>query len=72
MQEEQRKKAAVLQAEGDSQAATLIAKALGDAGEGLVELRKIEAAEDIAYQLSQSPNVVYLPEKQNTLLSLPQ
>ena len=43
-----------------------------DAGDGLVELRKLEAAEDIAYQLSQSPNVVYLPPGQNALISLPQ
>lgn len=70
--EEQRKKAAVIRAEGDSLAATLIAKALKEGGEGLIELRKVEAAEDIAYQLSQSPNVVYLPEKQNTLLQMPQ
>ena len=61
----------MIRAEGDSQGATLIAQALGEGGEGLVELRKIEAAEDIAYQLSQSPNVVYLPDNQNTLLSLP-
>lgn len=62
----------MIRAEGDSSAATLIAKALKEGGEGLVELRKVEAAEDIAYQLSQSPNVVYLPEKQNTLLQMPQ
>lgn len=70
--EEQTKKATVIRAEGDAEAASLIATALAEGGDGLVELRKIEAAEDIAYQLSQSPNVVYLPEKQNTLLSLPQ
>jgi len=72
LQEEQRKLAAVIRAEGDSSAATLIAKVLKQGGEGLIELRKIEAAEDIAYQLSQSPNVIYLPDKQNTLLNLPQ
>jgi len=70
--EEQRKKAAIIRAEGDSSAAEMLAKAFGDAGDGLVELRKIEAAEDIAYQVSQSPNVVYLPQGQQTLLSLPQ
>jgi len=69
--EEQRKKAAVIRAEGDSVAADLLAKEFGKAGEGLVELRRIEAAEDIAYQLSQSPNVAYLPKGQGTLLSLP-
>ncbi|XP_064598142.1 prohibitin 1-like [Liolophura sinensis] len=69
---EQQKIAAVISAEGDTQAAQLLAKAFGDAGEGLVELRKLEAAEDIAYQLSRSRNVVYLPHGQQTLLSLPQ
>jgi prohibitin 1 len=69
---EQQKKAAVISAEGDAQGASLLAKAFGDAGESLVELRKLEAAEDIAYQLSKSRNVVYLPPGQQTLLSLPQ
>ena len=36
---------------------------------GLIELRRIEAAEDIAYQLSQSPNVVYLNQNSNMLLN---
>ncbi|CAG0889142.1 unnamed protein product [Darwinula stevensoni] len=68
---EQMKKAAVISAEGDSAAATLLAKSFGDAGEGLVELRRIEAAEDIAYQLSKSRNIIYLPQGQSTLLNLP-
>lgn len=68
---EQVKKAAVISAEGDSQAATLLAKAFGDCGEGLVELRRLEAAEDIASLLSKSRNVNYLPPGQQTLLSLP-
>ncbi|KAF9821531.1 hypothetical protein SFRURICE_014295 [Spodoptera frugiperda] len=59
---EQKKKAAVISAEGDTQQAVLLAKAFGKAGEGLVELRRIEAAEDIAYQLSKSKNVTYLPD----------
>lgn len=53
------------------QAAVLLAKSFGNAGEGLVELRRIEAAEDIAYQLSKSRNVTYLPQGQNVLLNLP-
>ena len=71
-QEEQKKIAAITRAEGDSIAADLLAKAFAQAGEGLVELRRLEAAEDIAYQLSQAPNVVYLPSGQHTLLGLPQ
>merc|ERR1711874_535336 len=68
---EQIKKANVISAEGDSQAADLIASAMGKAGEGLVELRRIEAAEDIAGQMASSRNVVYLPQGQQTLLALP-
>ncbi|CAH2234007.1 jg9910 [Pararge aegeria aegeria] len=68
---EQQKKAAIITAEGDAQAAVLLAKSFGTAGEGLVELRRIEAAEDIAYQLAKSRNVTYLPQGQNVLLNLP-
>merc|ERR1712000_700894 len=41
---EQEKKAAVIIADGEASAATLLAKSFADAGEGLVELRRIEAA----------------------------
>ncbi|RZF35402.1 hypothetical protein LSTR_LSTR010019 [Laodelphax striatellus] len=68
---EQQKQAAVIAAEGDATAAQLLAKSFGDAGEGLVELRRIEAAEDIAYQLSRSRQVSYLPSGQSVLLNLP-
>uniref|UniRef100_A0A1I7X0K8 Prohibitin n=1 Tax=Heterorhabditis bacteriophora TaxID=37862 RepID=A0A1I7X0K8_HETBA len=60
------------QMKGDAQAAKLLSKAFADAGEGLVELRKIEAAEEIAERMSKAKNVVYLPGNQQTLLSLPQ
>lgn len=68
---EQHKKAAVITAEGDAQAASLLAKAFGDAGEALVELRRLEAAEDIATLLSRARNVVYLPPQQQALLKIP-
>jgi len=67
---EQAKKASIITAEGDSKAAELIAKALGEVGEALIELRRIEAAEDIATQLSQSPNVAYISDSANMLLSM--
>jgi prohibitin 1 len=67
---EQTKQAAIIAAEGDSKAAELIAKALSEAGEGLIELRRIEAAEDIALQLSQSNNIIYVNEGSNMLLNL--
>lgn len=69
---EQQKKAAVITAEGDAQAASLLAKSLAEAGDGLVELRKIEAAEDIVHNLSKSRQVAYLPSGLNVLLNMPQ
>ncbi|CAH8824505.1 unnamed protein product [Trichobilharzia szidati] len=68
---EQHKLAAIISAEGDSEAAILLAKSFGSSGEGLIELRRIEAAEDIAYQLSKNRNITYIPDGQNTLLNLP-
>lgn len=68
---EQQKRAAVISAEGDSKAAEMLASAFTECGEALVELRKIEAAEDIAFQLSRSRNIAYLPSGQNMLLNLP-
>lgn len=68
---EHMKKASIISAEGDAQAAEMLAKSLEDSGNGLIELRRIEAAEDIAYQLSRSRHVAYLPAGQNTLLNLP-
>lgn len=65
------KVATVTTAEGDAQAASLLATAFQKAGDGLIELRKLEAAEDIAFQMSRSRNVSYLPPGQQTLLSLP-
>ncbi|KAM4853016.1 prohibitin 1-like [Thomomys bottae] len=69
---EQQKKAAIISAQGDSKAAELIANSLAKAGNGLIELRKLEAAEDIAQQLSGSRNITYLPSRQSVLFRLPQ
>lgn len=68
---EQHKKATVIRAEGDAKGAELLADAFKEAGEGLVVLRKMEAAEEIADKLSHSRNVAYLPHGQNMLLNLP-
>jgi prohibitin 1 len=61
MKSDQERKAAVVRAEGESEAAKLISDATKNAGSGLIELRRIEAAKDIASQMSKSRNVVYLP-----------
>jgi len=69
---EQEKIAAVISADGDATSARLLANAFGEAGMGLVELRRIEASEDVAYSLSRNPQIMYLPRGQTTLLNLPQ
>lgn len=61
MKAEQEKLANIIRAEGESEAARLISDAIQKSGEGLVELRRIEAAKDIAEKLATSKNVTYLP-----------
>ncbi|XP_020110967.1 prohibitin-3, mitochondrial-like [Ananas comosus] len=58
---EQERRAAIVRAEGESQAARLISDATAAAGTGLIELRRIEAAKEIAADLSRTPNVAYIP-----------
>ncbi|EDQ84799.1 uncharacterized protein MONBRDRAFT_34563 [Monosiga brevicollis MX1] len=67
---EQEKIANVIRAEGDSKAAELISQALVEHGTGLIELRKIDAAKDIAATMSRSRNVAYLPGGKNMLFNL--
>lgn len=50
-QAEQERQAAVIRAEGEGEAATIISRALDKAGEGLVQIRRIEASRDIAATL---------------------
>ena len=65
---EQRKKATVIRAEGESMAAKLISDAMGQSGPGFVELRRIEASREIAQTLSKAPNVHFLPPGVNMML----
>lgn len=58
---EQERKANVIRAEGEAEAAEHISKALNENGDGLLLIRRIEASQHIAETLSKSPNVVYLP-----------
>ena len=53
--------------------ATYHFKALAESGNGVIEVKRIDAARNIAQILAQSRNVTYLPGGgQNVLLSLPQ
>ncbi|OMJ07358.1 Prohibitin-1 [Smittium culicis] len=58
---EQEKRASIIRAEGEAEAATRISKALESAGQGLLQLRRIEATKEIAATLASSRNVTYLP-----------
>jgi len=69
--EEQLKIANVIRAEGDAEAADLIAKSMSESGEGLIQLRKIEAAKDVASNLARARGVTYLPSSQGVLLNMP-
>ena len=51
--------------ESDSKEDELIVNSLATADAGLIELQKLEAAEDIAYQHCHSPNIIYLPAGQS-------
>ncbi|KAJ0981292.1 hypothetical protein J5N97_009547 [Dioscorea zingiberensis] len=67
---EQERRAAVIRAEGESEAAKLISDATAGTGMGLLELRRIEAAREIAATLAKSPNVAYLPGGNQMLFGL--
>lgn len=58
---EQERQANVIRAEGEADSAETISKAINKAGDGLIQIRKIEAAKEIAATLSGNPNVAYLP-----------
>lgn len=61
MRTEQEKRAAIIRAGGESEAAKLISDAIEEAGSGLVDIRRIEAAQEIALTLTSGNNVTYLP-----------
>ena len=71
MMAEQERIATVVKAEGEAEAARMISQALKEHGNGLIAVRRIDAAKDIAETLSKSPNVMYTPGGQNMLLNLP-
>ncbi|KAJ6860539.1 prohibitin-3 [Populus alba x Populus x berolinensis] len=70
MKADQERRAAIIRAEGESDAAKLISEATTKAGMGLIELRRIEASREIASTLAKSSNVAYLPGGNNMLLAL--
>lgn len=53
--------ASVIRAEGEAESAETISRAIEKMGDGLIQIRKIDAAKEIAQALANNPNVTYLP-----------
>ena len=60
-QADQERKAAIIRAEGEAEAAALISEALQESGTGLIEVRRIDTAKEVAQTLTKARNVTYLP-----------
>lgn len=58
---EQEKLALITRSEGDAEAAILVSDALQKAGNGYLEIRRIDTAVQVASTLATSTNVTYLP-----------
>jgi len=71
MRAEQEKLAAVIDAEGQAEAAKMITGAMCEFGTAMLEVRRIDAAREIAHTLARSRNVCYLPSSNKMLLNLP-
>merc|ERR1719330_1623582 len=58
---EQERQAVVTRAEGEAEAAKIITNAMETTGNAIIEVRRIDAAKEIAGKLANSRNIVYLP-----------
>lgn len=58
---EQERQAVVTRAEGEAEAALIITQAMEKTGNAIIEVRRIDAAKEIAGKLASSRNIVYLP-----------
>ncbi|KAF3932194.1 Prohibitin [Dactylellina cionopaga] len=58
---EQERQASVIRAEGEAESAETISRAIEKSGDGVIQIRKIDAAKEIAQLLASNPNVTYLP-----------
>jgi len=64
------KQATVIRSGGEAESADILSKAFQASGKGLIEVRRIEAAKDIAETLARSRNITYLPSGQSVLMNL--
>lgn len=61
LRSEQQKLAAIIEAEGEAEAAQLINQSVIKSGNALIEIRRLEAASQIASSLAKNSSVAYLP-----------
>merc|ERR1712178_96719 len=67
---EYEKQATVIKAAGEAESAQILSQSFQESGKGLIEIRRIEAAKEIAEPLARSRNVTYLPSGQSVLMNL--
>merc|ERR1712216_70312 len=67
---EYEKQATVIKAGGEAESAEILSKSFAESGKGLIEIRRIEAAKEIAETLARARNVTYLPSGQSVLMNL--
>jgi len=70
LENEQKRRAAVVRAEGEAESAKLISDAIQKSGSGLLELRRIEAAVDVANQLAPMKNLTFVPGGNSMLMNM--
>lgn len=70
LRSEQEKKASVIRAEGEAEAAILISKSIAAAGNGLIDVRRIDTAKDVVSLLAKSKNITYLPSNKDSNMLL--
>lgn len=58
---EQERQAVVTRAEGEAEAAAIITTAMEKTGNAIIEVRRIDAAKEIAAKLANARNITYLP-----------
>lgn len=63
---EQERQAVVTRAQGEAEAAAIITQAMEATGNAIIEVRRIDAAKEIAAKLANSRNIVYLPSGQGS------
>lgn len=66
---EQKRRAAVIRAEGEAQSARLISRAIAASGTAFLDLRRIEASVDIATNLASHRNTTFVPSNMMMMMN---